>query len=234
MLREQHRFFRSVLIASDLALIVAGGIAAYWLRFHVLIEAIPAPESGPFSYATHAIPLGIAAPIMLAAMVWAGQYRPRRDERFFLEAGAVIKGIVVGLGVTIIVFSMFQNVLFRGQHFSGWQFVLYGASTALLLLAWRFFFRMALRALRARGWNIRHVAIIGTGRLGQHVYHLLKRNTWTGITPVFWNSCDAVCGASDWRMWGLPNCGKGVPMQTAHVGHGAAPARFRGVRVRSE
>ncbi|MDP6618505.1 MAG: metallopeptidase TldD-related protein, partial [Nitrospinota bacterium] len=71
---------------------------------------------------------------------------------------------------------------------------------------------------------------IRDGRLGA----LYKDPIYAGITPRFWNSCDAVCGASDWRMWGLPNCGKGVPMQTAHVGHGAAPARFRGVRVRSE
>ena len=62
---------------------------------------------------------------------------------------------------------------------------------------------------------------------------MLKNPTYTGITPQFWNSCDAVCRASEWKIWGLPNCGKGVPTQVAHVGHGAAPARFRGVRVRS-
>jgi TldD protein len=63
------------------------------------------------------------------------------------------------------------------------------------------------------------------GRLGQ-VY---RNATYTGITPQFWGSCDAVC--REWRMWGTPNCGKGEPMQTAHVGHGAAAARFRGVQV---
>ena len=68
---------------------------------------------------------------------------------------------------------------------------------------------------------------IKQGKLGR----LLKNGNYSGITPEFWGSCDAVCGASDWRMWGLPNCGKGQPMQTAHVGHGAAPARFRNVRV---
>ena len=184
MLKEHYRFFRSVLIASDLGLIVAGGVAAYALRFHVLNDVIPPPESGPFTFAIHAIPLGFAAPIMLAAMIWVGQYRPRRDERFILEAGAVIKGVVVGLAAMIVVFSIFQNVLFRGQHYSGWQFILFGMCTAALLIAWRFSFRMALRAARAHGWNTRAVAIIGTGRLGQHVYHTLKRNTWTGITPV--------------------------------------------------
>ena len=68
---------------------------------------------------------------------------------------------------------------------------------------------------------------ISGGKLGR-VY---KNPTYTGITPEFWNSCDAICSDRFWRMWGTPNCGKGQPGQTAHVGHGAAPARFRGVQV---
>ena len=60
---------------------------------------------------------------------------------------------------------------------------------------------------------------------------LLRDPFYTGITPRFWGSCDAVCGAGDWRLWGIATCGKGDPMQVMHVGHGAAPARFRGVTV---
>ncbi|HEY6608131.1 MAG TPA: TldD/PmbA family protein [Candidatus Limnocylindria bacterium] len=60
---------------------------------------------------------------------------------------------------------------------------------------------------------------------------LVKNPTYTGITPKFWGSCDAICGPDEWTLWGLPNCGKGEPVQTGHVGHGAAPARFRGVKV---
>jgi TldD protein len=60
---------------------------------------------------------------------------------------------------------------------------------------------------------------------------LVKNPTYTGITPQFWGSLDAICDASAWTLWGLPNCGKGEPVQTGHVGHGAAPARFRGVKV---
>jgi TldD protein len=60
---------------------------------------------------------------------------------------------------------------------------------------------------------------------------LVKNPTYTGITPRFWGSCDAICSAPEWTLWGLPNCGKGEPMQVGHVGHGAAPARFRRVQV---
>lgn len=60
---------------------------------------------------------------------------------------------------------------------------------------------------------------------------MVKNPTYTGITPQFWNSCDAVAGKEDWQLWGTPNCGKGEPGQMAHVGHGAAPARFRNVKA---
>lgn len=66
------------------------------------------------------------------------------------------------------------------------------------------------------------------GKLGR----MLKNAIYTGITPEFWGKCDAVCDRDHWVVWGTPNCGKGQPMQTAHTGHGASPARFRGVEVR--
>jgi TldD protein len=62
---------------------------------------------------------------------------------------------------------------------------------------------------------------------------MLRDPFYTGITPRFWGACDAVCSESDWRLWGISTCGKGDPMQSMHVGHGAAPARFRGVTVGS-
>lgn len=71
------------------------------------------------------------------------------------------------------------------------------------------------------GWEIKG------GKLGR----MVRMPNYTGITPEFWGSCDAVCSRDHWRVWGVPNCGKGEPMQVAHVAHGAAPARFRGVQV---
>jgi TldD protein len=71
---------------------------------------------------------------------------------------------------------------------------------------------------------------IKNGKLGR----LLRDASYTDMTPRFWNSCDAVCKADAWQLWGLPSCAKGEPMQIAHVAHGAAPARFHGVQVRGQ
>ena len=71
------------------------------------------------------------------------------------------------------------------------------------------------------GWEIKN------GKRGD----MVRNPTYTGLTPEFWGSCDAICSESEWVMWGTPNCGKGQPGQVGHTGHGAAPARFRDVRV---
>jgi TldD protein len=68
---------------------------------------------------------------------------------------------------------------------------------------------------------------IRDGKLGRR----LRSCTYTGMTPQFWRSCDAVCNRSHWEVWGTPNCGKGQPGQIARTGHGGAPARFRNVQV---
>jgi TldD protein len=68
---------------------------------------------------------------------------------------------------------------------------------------------------------------IKNGKLGR----IYKNPTYQGMTPQFWGSCDAICNADYWAIWGEPNCGKGQPVQTGHTGHGAAPTRFRNMAV---
>ncbi len=63
------------------------------------------------------------------------------------------------------------------------------------------------------------------------ITQMVRNPSYQGITPQFWNGCDAVTNRKEWRMWGVLNCGKGDPMQVMHVGHGASRARFRKVRV---
>jgi len=61
---------------------------------------------------------------------------------------------------------------------------------------------------------------------------MLSDLTYQAITTEFWGALDAVCDRRFWVPFGVTNCGKGDPMQTARMTHGSAPARFRKIRVR--
>src|SRR5271157_5320485 len=73
------------------------------------------------------------------------------------------------------------------------------------------------------GWEIKH---------GKRI-RMLKNPSYSGITTEFWNSLDAICSREEWTLWGTPNCGKGQPQQVMGTGHGAAPSRFREIKVGS-
>jgi TldD protein len=73
------------------------------------------------------------------------------------------------------------------------------------------------------GWEIKN------GKRGG----MLKNPSYSGITTEFWRSMDAICSRDEWTLWGTPNCGKGQPQQVMGTGHGAAPARFKSVKVGS-
>ena len=73
------------------------------------------------------------------------------------------------------------------------------------------------------GWEIMN---------GQRV-RMVKNPSYSGITTEFWNSLEAICSKDEWTLWGTPNCGKGQPQQVMGTGHGASPARFRGIKIGS-
>jgi len=70
-------------------------------------------------------------------------------------------------------------------------------------------------------WHIKNGKIVG----------MLKDVAYQGNTVDFWNSCDAICDESEYKLGGSFFCGKGEPGQVSPVSHGSSPARFRKVNI---
>ena len=68
---------------------------------------------------------------------------------------------------------------------------------------------------------------IKNGKIGD----MLKNVAYQSKTTDFWGSLDAVCSKDAWENWGVFGCGKGEPGQSARMGHGSAPSRFRQVNI---
>lgn len=70
-------------------------------------------------------------------------------------------------------------------------------------------------------WQIKQGKVVG----------MLKNVTYHSMTTDFWNSVDALGGASEWEQCGTDICGKGEPMQLAQMTHGCVPVRVRNIHV---
>ena len=83
------------------------------------------------------------------------------------------------------------------EQYPGWrlatdplrfQLAILAAILPVFIGASRVMIRLGLRYMRRRGKNMRHVAIIGVGRLGQITARTLTRNSWTGLRVAYFIS----------------------------------------------
>jgi FlaA1/EpsC-like NDP-sugar epimerase len=199
LLRQQHQFFVALLCLVDGLVVAAACMAAWSLRMQVVEGYFPTGNweswvKGPLFI--------FAIPVVLTTMWFFGLYRPRRDRNLWPEQRAIIKTCLVSMAALIVVLWAVENdavvrperavrtleaanVRLRGGRF---QLILLAGILPLFLSIHRAAFRAALRQVRRRGRNLRHVAVVGVGRLGQIVYRTLGRNSWTGINVAYFIS----------------------------------------------
>jgi len=194
LLKQQHQLFVALLATVD-AMVVALACYLSWLplRLHLrTMTGFQLPSSWE-SWIKEPLLL-FAVPIVLYALFATGLYRPRRDRSLWGEAGALIRATVAALAVLIVaLWATGSALIARGTPYPPVEFMgltldmgraqlgLLALLLPVLLVMSRVVFRLVIRSLRKRGWNLRHVAIIGTGRLGQIACRTLSRNSWTGI-----------------------------------------------------
>lgn len=199
MVRQQNQLFSALLSAADAA-VIAGACFGAWAIRRMHIEG-----SFPERWETFVKePLVLfVVPLMLYAMRVAGLYRPRRDRSLASELDRVARAALGAVVLTIVLLWAVGNDLISGGPGAGAATILgleldaarlqLGALTIALPLAvgaHRAAFRLLLRRLRRAGWNQRHVAIVGVGRLGQITSRTLSRNPWTGIQVGYFLSHD--------------------------------------------
>ena len=197
MLKQQHQFFVGLFMAADAAVICAASFGAWLAR--KLITHVPDYWPTSFeSYPKQALVL-YTVPIVILTMRFFGLYRPRRDSSLFGEASQILKACGFALLAILAVLFLLEVSFLRELPNPSWPVLILLphrrmqidparvqlAALALILpsamVIHRTSLRLVLRVLRKRGRNLRHVAIIGHGKLAQIVARTLDRNSWTGI-----------------------------------------------------
>jgi putative colanic acid biosynthesis UDP-glucose lipid carrier transferase len=106
-----------------------------------------------------------------------GLYRPRRSERLSAEAREVAATwLVVTPILFLLAFATKTSAYFSRAVSLGW----FAASPALLVGA-RICLRLVLRNLRARGRNVRRVAILGATRGAEKLCAQILERPWLGM-----------------------------------------------------
>lgn len=196
MLKQRHQFFVVLLALADAAMVATACFAAWSLRNATTGHSWPM-ALGEWLRAPTVL---IAVPVTLYAMLAFGLYRPRRDRGLMTELGQILKASLTAVVVLIVGSWAMAGVApadilpldaeIRGMRVDARR-VEIGLLAAFLpacLTIERLAFRASLRSMRRRGWNLRHVCVIGTGRLARVACRTLDRNSWTGIHVAYFVS----------------------------------------------
>jgi len=193
VLRQHHQLFVALFVIADGLMIALASVGAWAFRLHERGEPWPRQWENYFKESL----VLFTVPIALLVMRTLRLYRPQRDRSLVSELGEVLKGsLIASAGIVLAMWVVGNDLidtsgrappaplpggLAPGLDPARLQIGAFAVLLPLCLGVQRLAVRTTLRQFRKRGWNLRHVAVIGTGRLGQIVARTLSRNTWTGL-----------------------------------------------------
>ena len=176
MLKRHSQFFESLMLLSDLLAIAASWIASYYLRFYW--GPVPVyrgvPDIRPYLLL-----------LVLIVLVWGvafkafGLYRPRRVSSRLAEVRDIANACT--LAVLILAAATFFLKTFE---FSRLVILYFWAFSILSVSLVRGSFREVLRVLRRRGYNLRHILIVGEGTLARKVVERIAASPELGFRIV--------------------------------------------------
>lgn len=176
MLKKHNQLFLTIMIVTDLVMVVASWFAAYYTRFH--LGFIPTPMGVPSVWAYVNL-LPVILVIWFFALRFGELYSPMRSDSRFHEYYRIFKAVTIGS-----VMVMAATFFYREHSYSRAVMGLFWAYSAFFLVLSHATVRAILRKLRSMGYNLRYVLIIGTGELGQALAATFARHPESGLKLV--------------------------------------------------
>jgi putative colanic acid biosynthesis UDP-glucose lipid carrier transferase len=166
ILKSHASLMETLVRLADPLLVVTSGAAAYRIYF----DTWQLPES------YWLVLLGVAL-LCTALFPLFRLYAPQRGVTFFVELRQLAYAwALLGACIAAMFFATKSGAEFSRAWIGLWL------STGLMAhLAARVAMRMLLRWLRRRGMNLRHVAVVGAGPLGQDIVRRLQGAPWSGF-----------------------------------------------------
>lgn len=156
VIRRNQKFMNRVNVLLDFFLIVLSYIFSSWLW----LDKLGGDSGNMAALDWHTVLLsGVYALFILLLLTVFGFYNTTRSRRLKWKIGIIFIAVTLA-----VLFASSLLFLFRLEDFSrGVLFLFYGI-TLLLLIGKYTFMRLLFNYLRARGYNLKHVIVLGTGK----------------------------------------------------------------------
>ena len=159
MIRKNQAFLNRVNILADILLVILAYMLASWLR----LDFLDGSKGNMAAISGKTLLLAVAYALVLSFLLSVlGFYNTTRTRRLIWKVRTILAAVTVST-----LFASSLLFVFRLVDFSRGVLLVFYLATLVFLIGKYAFMRLVLRRFRSKGFNLKHVIVIGTGELAQ-------------------------------------------------------------------
>ncbi len=177
LIRENQGIFNSLLVTIDIVVITFSLILAWFIRFETNLLGF---GSSAWGFERYIMPIIFIIPAYIFIYYLLGLYSPQRTQKTIKsEAFKIVQANVLGL-------LFLSTFLFISEltDYSRYMLAMFGLFSTIFSVTERFFLRQFLKYIRAQGYNIKYILVIGAGKLGQKFANVIIQNEYMGYRII--------------------------------------------------
>ena len=177
MIKNNQQHFNRLHVVFDAIVVVLSYAFAWWLKF---ASGIVDREIGVLSFEFYMKAMILIVPLYLFLYYAFNLYAPKRVQGRRLELSNIIMANTIGI---LIVFAGFFLVLSYSEdakNFSRSMFVYFYVLNIVFEEIERLFIRAFLRSIRRRGYNQKHILLVGYSKAAEQYIDRIKQNPQWG------------------------------------------------------
>ena len=184
MIKENQRLLNRLKVITDALVVLLALPLAFWIRFYLLPDGQISMDFRFYVYLAVAL-----VPVHLITYASFGLYESFRHKRLYQELAKLLTANILDM-------ALLQAFLFvvSEVHFSRGVQVIFFVLVSGVLGCKRIALRYALRHYREKGYNQKHVVIIGAGDMAKRYLDTIRSDKELGYSAIGY-----VSGSRDWK-----------------------------------
>lgn len=172
MIKDNQKVFNRLHLIMDAIITAIAYVAAYYIKFYVMKEG---PEAGDLPAGDYFMMLVIIVPVYMLLYYSCNVYTPKRTIRRRHELLGILKANTIGLAAFILMLYL----VLREINFSRSMMTIFYCLNVVLTACSRIMLRKALQTIRAKGYNLKHILLVGYSRAAEeYINRILDNPQW--------------------------------------------------------
>ena len=173
MIKDNQKVFNRLMVVIDVGITAASFVLAYGFKFYILNDG---PGIGVLPVGEYINLLPFVLPFYAVIYYACGVYAPKRTVRRRFEIFGIIKANTIGIVALIIALYM----IIREINFSRSVIALFYIFNVGTTSSFRLALRRGLRTIRRKGYNLKHILLVGYSRAAEEYIDRLTDNPQWG------------------------------------------------------